>query len=172
MEKDLNTYIYQASLVALMVKNFPARQETWVRSLGGEDTLEKVMATHSSILAWRIPRTEEPGGLWSIGCKESDTTERLSIASGAGQGHQETEYVQKRDDEPSQSLVSDSADPWAAARQASLPIISSWSLLRLMSIESAMPSNHLILCPPLSSCLQSFPASGSFPMSQFFTSGG
>ena len=45
------------------VKNLPAMQETWVQSLGQEDPLEKGMATHSSILAWRIPWTEEPGGL-------------------------------------------------------------------------------------------------------------
>ena len=51
--------------------------ETWVRSLGGEDPLEKEMATHSSILAWRIPRLEELSGLQSMGQKESDTTERL-----------------------------------------------------------------------------------------------
>ena len=53
----------RASLVAQMVKNLPAVQETRVRSLGGEDLLEKEMATHSRILAWRIPWTEEPGGL-------------------------------------------------------------------------------------------------------------
>ena len=52
-----------ASLVAQLVKNLPAMQETWVRSLGWEDPLEKGKATHSSILAWRIPWTEEPGGL-------------------------------------------------------------------------------------------------------------
>ena len=62
--------------------------------------------------------------------------------------------------------------PWTAASQASLSIINSQSLLKLMPIESVMPSNHLILCPPLSSHLQSFPASGSFLMSQFFPSGG
>ena len=56
-----------ASLVALSVKNLPAVQETWVQSLGWEDPLEKEMATHSSVLAWRIPRTEEPGGLQSMG---------------------------------------------------------------------------------------------------------
>ena len=55
-----------ASLVAQSVKNLPAVQETQVRSLGQEDPLEKAMATHSSILAWRIPGTEEPGGLWSM----------------------------------------------------------------------------------------------------------
>ena len=48
-----------------MVKNLPTMWETWVRSLGQEDLLEKGMATHSSILAWRIPLTEEPGGLYS-----------------------------------------------------------------------------------------------------------
>ena len=62
------------------------------------------------------------------------------------------------------------ATPWTAARQASLSITNSQSLLKLMSTESVMPSNHLILCRPL--LLQSFPASGSFPMSQFFISGG
>ena len=54
------------SRVAHMVKNLPAMQETWVRCLGQEDPLEEGMATHSSILAWRIPWTEEPGGLQSI----------------------------------------------------------------------------------------------------------
>ena len=53
----------QASLVAQMVKNLPAVWETWVQSLGWEDPLEKGMATHSSILAWRLPWVEEPGGL-------------------------------------------------------------------------------------------------------------
>ena len=54
-----------SSLVAQMVKNLPVMQETWVQSLGQEDPLEEGMATYSSILAWRIPRTEEPGGLQS-----------------------------------------------------------------------------------------------------------
>ena len=57
----------RASLVAQTVKNLPAMQETQVPSLGQEDPLEKEMATHSSILAWRIPWTEEPGGLQSLG---------------------------------------------------------------------------------------------------------
>ena len=62
--------------------------------------------------------------------------------------------------------------PRTATHQASLSFTISWSLLELMSIESVMPSNHLILCVPFSSCPQSFPASGSFLMSQFFTPGG
>ena len=56
-----------------MVKNLPAVQETQIQSLGREDPLEKEMATHSSILAWRILRTEEPGGLRSTGSKKSQT---------------------------------------------------------------------------------------------------
>ena len=66
--------------MAQMIKCLPTMQETWVRSLGQEDALDKGMATHSIILAWRIPWTEEPGGLqppW--GCKESDTAERLHM---------------------------------------------------------------------------------------------
>ena len=62
--------------------------------------------------------------------------------------------------------------PWTAARQASLSITNSWSLLKLMSIKSVMPSNHLILCHRFSSCPQSLPASESFPVSQLFAWGG
>ena len=60
----VHTYpiIYWAPLVAQMVKSLPAKQETWVQSLGREDPLKEGMAIHSSILAWRIPWTEEPGG--------------------------------------------------------------------------------------------------------------
>ena len=62
-----------------MVKNLPAKQETQVQSLGREDPLEKEMTTHSSILAWRIPWTAEPGGLQSMGFAESDT-EQLTLS--------------------------------------------------------------------------------------------
>ena len=58
-----------------MVKNLPAMQETQVQSLGQEDPQEKEIATHSSILAWEIPWTEEPGGLQSMGSQRLDTTE-------------------------------------------------------------------------------------------------
>ena len=64
-----------ASLVAQTVKNLPAMQETWVQFLGWEDPLEEEMATHSSILAWIIPWTEEPGRLQATGVQELDTTE-------------------------------------------------------------------------------------------------
>ena len=57
-----------------VVKNLPTMQKTQVRSLGWEDHLEKEMATHTSILAWKIPWKEEPGGLQSMGLLESDTT--------------------------------------------------------------------------------------------------
>ena len=64
-----------ASLVAQIVKRLPTVLETWVQSLSQEDPLEKEMATHSSTLAQKIPWTEEPGRLQSMGSKESDTTE-------------------------------------------------------------------------------------------------
>ena len=64
-------YLLGTSLVAQLVKNLPAVQEIWVRSLGWEDPLETVMATHSSILAWRIPWTEKPGGLESMGSQRA-----------------------------------------------------------------------------------------------------
>ena len=66
-----------ASLVAQSVKNLPAVQETWVQSLGQEDSLENEMATHSSTLAWRIPWADQPGQLVNgrgAGSQESDTT--------------------------------------------------------------------------------------------------
>ena len=59
-----------ASLVVQTVKNLPTMQETQIRSLGQEDPLEKETATHSSILAWRIPSTEEPGGLQPMGLQK------------------------------------------------------------------------------------------------------
>ena len=64
-----------ASLVAQLIKNLPAMQGTWIRSLGWEDSLEEGKATHSSILAWRIPWI-----IQSMGLKELDTTERLSLS--------------------------------------------------------------------------------------------
>ena len=72
-KKEKNKYLI-ASLGAQMVKNMSSMLETWIRSLGWEDPLEKEMATHSSILAWRIPWTEEPGGLQSMGLQELDMT--------------------------------------------------------------------------------------------------
>ena len=69
---------HRVSLVAQTVKNLPAVQETQVRSLGQEDPLEKGMDSYSSIIAWRIPWTEELGGLKSTG-SQTDTTKRLTL---------------------------------------------------------------------------------------------
>ena len=66
-------------LGAQTVKSLPAEQMTWVQSLGREDPLEKEMATHSSILAWKIPWTEEPGRLQSMGSQRINMNERIPI---------------------------------------------------------------------------------------------
>ena len=71
--KSIEVNKYWAFLVVQMVKNLPAVRETWVQSLGQEDPLEKGMTTHSSILAWRIPWTEEPGRLQCMGSLNSWT---------------------------------------------------------------------------------------------------
>ena len=73
IKKTLNYQTSQASLVAQRVKNLPAMLETQLQSLGGEDPLEEEMATHSRILAWEIPWTEEPGGPQSKGSQKSWT---------------------------------------------------------------------------------------------------
>ena len=80
----------RASLVAQLVKNPPAMQVTWVRSLSWEDPLEKGKATHSSILAWRIPWTSP----W--GRKESDTTERLSLSLKHGKDEKSISLMGRR----------------------------------------------------------------------------
>ena len=79
-----------ASLVAQRLKRLPAMRETWVRSLGREDPLEKEMATHSSILAWRIPWTEEPGEPQSTGSQRvgHDWATSLSLPCGGGGGNE------------------------------------------------------------------------------------
>ena len=64
-------HVERLTLVAQRLKRLPAMWETWVRSLGWEDPLEKEMATHSGTLAWRIPWTEEPGGLQSMGLQRA-----------------------------------------------------------------------------------------------------
>ena len=81
MVKTMPAFQEILTTVAQMVKCLPTVWETWVRSLDQEVPLEKEMATHSSILAWKIPWTEEPVGYSPWGCKESDTTERLHFTS-------------------------------------------------------------------------------------------
>ena len=78
------------------VRNPPAVQETQVQSLGWEDPLEKGMATHSSILAWRIPWTEEPGGLWSMGLQSSICLKRLSTQVPVGKYTLDKETLSRR----------------------------------------------------------------------------
>ena len=152
--------------LAQQAKNLPAMQEMWVRSLGWEVPLEEGMATHSSILAWRMPWTEEPGHS-SQGWKELDTTATLlNFLEVQGSGICQhvllkvtTCYciinilpLRKR---PLQTLVQFSCchiqllnwstPSFPVHHQASLSIINSQSLLKLMSIELVMLSNHLIL---------------------------
>ena len=74
----IHIHLEGASLMTQMIKNLPIMQETWVLSLGQEDRLEKGMATHSSILAWRTPWTGSMAGYSPWGCKELDTTEPLT----------------------------------------------------------------------------------------------
>ena len=124
----------KVTLVAQMVKNLPAMQETRVQSLGWEDPLEKEMASHSST-AWRIPWTEEPGGLYSSGgLKELDITKWLRLDFSSVQLLSRVRLL---------------VTPWIAAFQASLSITNSWSSLIFTSIESVMAFSHLILCRPL-----------------------
>ena len=94
-----------------MVKRLPTMRETWVQSLGQQDPLEKEMAAHSSTFAWRIPWTEEPGGLQFIGSLESDTTERLHfhfslscIGEGNGNPFQCSCLENPRDGKPDRLL--------------------------------------------------------------------
>ena len=88
---DMFLSVCGASLIVQLVKNLPVMQETRIRSLGLKHPLEKEMGTHSSILAWKIPWTEEPGGLQSLGSPESDTIYRLhslhTLITGEGNGY-------------------------------------------------------------------------------------
>ena len=79
-KRFFTSWATRKSQLAQMVKNSPSMQETRVLSLGQKDALEKEMATHSSILAWRIPWREKPRGYQLWGCKESDMTEQLTFS--------------------------------------------------------------------------------------------
>ena len=119
----------RASLVAQLIKSLPAMQETWVGSLGWEDPLKEGQATHSNILAWRIPWTLQSMGSQRVGHDWATFTSLHFFAT-----------------------------PWTAARQASLSFTISQCLLKLMSIESVMLSNHLILCCPFLLLPSNFPS--------------
>ena len=162
-----------------MIKNLPAAQKIQLQSLGWEDPLEKEMATRSSILAWRIPLTGEPGGLQSVicsssshwlhsqwGCKESDTTEQLLLFELIWGNWDLVQFTSVAQSCPTlwpdglQHARPPCPSPNPGAYSNSCPL-SRWCHPTI--------SSSVIL---FSSHLQSFPASGSFPMSQFFTSGG
>ena len=133
-----------------MVKNLPATRETRVQSLGQEDLLEKELAIHSTNLAWKIHGWRRLGGYSPWAHKESDTTEQLHFLSLSLRAQSMPSSLQGFiSSVQSLSHVRLFATPWTAARQAFLSITNSWSLLKLMSIESVMPSNYLILCHPL-----------------------
>ena len=129
---------------------------------GQEDPLEESMATYSSILAWRTPWTEEPGGLLgSIGLQRAGHNWR-------DRAHTRKDIIQFRS-----SVVSDSFPPYGM-QHTRLPFPSPTPRPYSNSCPSSWWCYPTILSSvvPLSSCLQSFPALGSFPMSQFFASGG
>ena len=112
---------------------------------------------------YTMEKTGKPGGLPSTGShRVRHNWGDLAAAAAA---------VEKIGSVQSLNRVWLFVTPWTAAHQASLSTTNSQSLIKLISIESVMPSNHLILSRPLLLLPQSFPASGSFPMSQFFASG-
>ena len=154
--------------MAQTVKNLPAIQETLVWSLGREDPLDKGMATHSSILSREFHAQMSLVGYSPWGCKESDMTEWLTHMQWKRQAltteptGNSTVIFKSLVVVQSLSRVWLFVTPWTAAHQASLSITNSRSLLKLMSIESVMPSNHLVLCHPLLLLPSISPASGSF----------
>ena len=124
-------------------------RESQVRSLGWEDPLEKEMATHSSILAWKMPWTEEPGRLQTIGLQRTRHDRATSLSLSILNRWYTTYVSHIVVVVQFLSRVLLFVTPWTAACQASLSFTISRSLLKLMFIKSVMPSNHLILCHPL-----------------------
>ena len=130
-------------LATQMVKNLPVMQETWVGSLGREVPLEKEGAIHFSIPAWRIPWTEKPEGLQSMGLQRLRhdwlTNPCIQFSSVA-------------------QLSPTLCNPVDCSMPGFPVCHHSQSLLKLMSIQSVMPSNHLIFCSPLSLLSSIFPS--------------
>ena len=155
-----NTVFRGASLVAQMVKNPPVLWETWVQSLGLEDSLEEGMATHSSIPVWRIPMDRMPGGIESLGSqrvRHDWVTKHSTVHSRSVQ---------------SLSRVRLFVTPWTAAARppcpSPTPRVYSNSCPSSRWCHPTISSSFI----PFYSRLQSFPASGSFQICQFFASGG
>ena len=164
-------------------------QKTWVRSLGWEDLLEKGMTTHSSILAWRIPWTEEPGGLQSIGSQRvrHDWTTNtftstyllshpvilwdlfMSLEIALGKAQVQFSLLPQFSSVAQSCLTLCNPMDW---RVPGFPVFH--QLLELVQTHVHWVGDPTISSSviPFSSWLQYFPASGSFPRSQFFTSDG
>ena len=190
----LNSLFY---LITQIIKNLPAMWETRIQPLGEEDSLEKEMATHSSIIAWEIPWTEEPNGLQSLGSQRGRhnwmTVSLLFVNSTVYHLLLSSWYTANLLNSLTNSnssainhlgflclksfcccsVIPDSLWPCGLQHarppcpQPSLRVCSNSCPLSWWCHPNISPS-----VVPFSSCLQSFPASGSFPMSQFFTSGG
>ena len=132
----IKIWLYRSSPVTQLVKNLPAVQESWVRTLGWEDPLEKGKAY----------LLQYSGLENSMDCIVHEITKSWTRLSdfhshyNTGNNFSSVQLL---------SHVQLFVTPWPAAHQASLSITNSWSFLKLMSIESVMPSNHLILCCPL-----------------------
>ena len=161
-----------------------------------EVNIETEMATHSSILSWEIPLTMESGGLQFMGSQrfghelatEPKNMRWIVLINLMGGSFYSVYHiillytlnmlqfylpeVLQFSSVQSLSPVWLFAIPWTAGCQASLSITNSQSLLKLMTIDLVMPSNHLILCCTLLFLPSIFPSTGSFPLSQFFTTGG
>ena len=147
-----------------MVKTLPAMWETRVQSPGREYPLEKGLATHSSY-SWGFPIANIPIKFWSP----------IPIHVGRGAASFSLQQAIFEHVFSSVQLLGHFrlfVIPWTAAHQASLSITNSRSLFKLISIKAVMPSNHLICCRPILLLPSILPASGSFPVNQFFASGG
>ena len=138
--------------MAQTVKSLPAVWEIWVGSLGQEDPLEKEMANHSSILAWRILWKMKPRRLQSIGLHGG----QCGHGRGRGWGSSTSRLpllLQFSSVQFSRSVVSDFCNPTDCSTPGYAVCHQLPEVAQLIFIESVMPSNHLIICHPFSSCL-------------------
>ena len=146
------------------VKSLPAARETWVWSLGQDDPLDKGMATHFSMLAWRIPWTEEPGGLQSTGSQESDSAERLHVRFLFFMVmHSHLERVEGAAPatpdpcSPSATSCKESIVVWWLSWDSSFG--TPWTVARQAPLSTGLPGNNTGLLPFLLQGL--FPTQGS-----------
>ena len=157
------TNIFKGFPSTWMIKCLPTMLEAQVRSLGGENPLEKEMTTHSSTFAWKIQWTEEPGGLQSMRSQRvgHDWVTSLHSSLQTSRTRNTRAYFQFSSVQ-SLSHVWHFTVPWIAAHQASLSITNSRSVIKLMPIDRwchPAISFSVVLFP---SCPQSLPVSGSF----------